>query len=259
MKIKHIKKIVFSPTGGTEKVVDIISQVWKQPQETIDLSDPDVDFSQYYMTGHDLCMIAVPSFGGRVPAIAAERIKQLQALKAPTILIVTYGNRAYDDTLLELKDITEMQGFSCVSAIAAVAEHSIMRQFGMGRPDKLDDLQLTDFAQNIHDILEHVTDMVEVSVPGNFPYREYSGVPMKPKASKKCNHCGICAKKCPVQAIPQDTPEKTDDKKCISCMRCISVCPPKARKCSSIVLGVATKKMAKVCAGSKPNELFIGK
>lgn len=258
MKITHIKKIVFSPTGGTQKVADLIANVWQQPQEIIDLSNPEVDFDQYCFTGHDLCIIAVPSFGGRVPAIVVERLKHIHAMKSPTILIATYGNRAYDDTLLELKEVSENQGFACMSAIAAVCEHSIMRQFGMGRPDQLDELQLIDYAKNIQDIIIRVADMVEVSVPGNKPYRDYHGVPMKPKATKKCTQCGQCAKQCPVKAIRSDSPQKTDEKKCISCMRCISVCPLHARKCNQLILAVAVKKMAKVCSGSKKNELFIG-
>lgn len=259
MKITHIRKIVFSPTGSTQKVTDVVAKVWKQSQEEIDLSNPDIDFSQYCFTGHDLCIVAVPSYGGRVPNIAVEHLKKIRAMNAPTILIVTYGNRAYDDTLLELKDVLDKQGFSCVSAISAVCEHSIMHQFGMGRPDQLDVMQLTEYANNIKDILERVADMEEVGIPGNYPYREYNGVPLKPKASKKCIQCGLCAQQCPVRAIDITNPKKTDDKKCISCMRCIKVCPQGAKKCNSMILLTATKKMMKACSGSKPNQLFIGK
>ncbi|MEG0365278.1 MAG: 4Fe-4S binding protein [Coprobacillus sp.] len=259
MKITHIKKLVFSPTGATQKVVDIIADVWQQPKDEIDLSNQNLDFSQYCFTGHDLCLIAVPTFGGRVPEVAVQHLKMISALNAPAILIVTYGNRAYDDTLLELKEVLDNQGFLCTSAIAAVCEHSIMRQYGLGRPDKLDAMQLTDYAENIRDILGRVSDIEEVGVPGNFPYREYNGVPLKPKASRNCTKCGICADKCPVEAIDKDNPNKTDNKKCISCMRCITICPQKSRKCNSVILLTASKKMVKVCSGTKPNQLFIGK
>ncbi len=258
MKITRVIKIVFSPTGGTQKVVDIISQVWKVPQTTIDISDPEIELNECVFTGHDLCIVAVPSFGGRVPEIAVERLKQIQALKSPTILVVTYGNRAYDDTLLELKDVLKSQGFSCVSAIAAVCQHSIMHSFAIGRPDKLDELQLTDFSQNIYDILTRVADMIEVEVPGHYPYVKHSAIPMHPKASHKCTNCGICAKKCPVQAIPLEDGSKTDNNKCITCMRCTVICPHQARSCNHFKIGIATKKLAKACSGSKPNELYMG-
>lgn len=259
MKITQIKKIIFSPTGSTQKVADVIASVWKQPQEEIDLSNPLLDFSQYCFTGHDLCLVAVPSYGGRVPAIAIEHLKLIRAMKTPVILVVTYGNRAYDDTLLELKEVLDKQGFLCTSAIAAVCEHSIMRQYGVGRPDKLDVMQLTDYAKNIADILDRVSDIEVVGVPGHYPYREYNGVPLKPKASSQCNQCGLCAQKCPLNAIDKSNPEKTDNKKCISCMRCIAICPQKARKCNSLLLMSASKKLMKACSGTKPNELFIGK
>ena len=72
----------------------------------------------------DLCIIGVPSFGGRVPAIALERIKALSGNNATAILITVYGNRAYEDTLIELEDTLIEKNFTCQAAIAAVAEHS---------------------------------------------------------------------------------------------------------------------------------------
>lgn len=173
------------------------------------------------------------------------------------MLVVSYGNRAYDDTLKELLDFFDNRGFSCVAAIAAIAEHSIMHQFATGRPDESDQKELIEFAQKISKKINSNSAFEKLNVPGNFPYREYKGVPLKPKAGRQCTSCGLCGKSCPVGAIPLDNPQKTNKELCISCMRCIDICPNKARKVNSLMVKVASKKMKAACAERKRNELFI--
>ena len=97
----------------------------------------------------------------------------------------------------------------------------------------------------------------ELKVPGNYTYRKYSGVPFKPKGNRLCNRCGICAKSCPLQAIPSNDPKQVDKSKCISCMRCISVCPTHSRKLNPLMLAAASQKLKKACSGRKENELFL--
>ena len=86
------------------------------PVKDIDLSLIE-DFSQYEFNQDDFCIVGVPSFGGRVPAIAIERLAMMKAHQTPVCMIVTYGNRAYEDTLLELKDTLKQQGFLPFSAM----------------------------------------------------------------------------------------------------------------------------------------------
>ncbi len=181
----------------------------------------------------------------------------MRGAKALAILIVVYGNRAYDDTFTELQDTLADAGFSCVAAVAAIAEHSIMRQFAAGRPDAQDEKELADFAKTVRSRIESGALSAHLSLPGNRPYREYSGVPMKPQAGNSCTGCGLCAKECPVQAINAANPSNTDTKSCISCMRCIAVCPQKARSVSKILLAAGSMKLKKACSNYKKNELFL--
>ncbi len=247
--------IYFSPTGSTEKIAKVIANELGDYQE-FDLSKRENHITQTF-TEDDLCVIGVPSYGGRVPSVVLERMNEYQGGNAKAVLVVSYGNRAYDDTLRELTEFVENKGFCCVAAIAAVAEHSIMHQFATGRPDKSDQKELAQFAKKILDKINSKAACGKLNVPGNFPYREYKSVPLKPKAGGKCTSCGLCANLCPVGAIPLDNPKKTDKNLCISCMRCMNICPNNARKVNSLMVKVASKKMAAACGEKKKNELFI--
>lgn len=249
-------ELVFSPTGGTKKVADLLTEELDSNHKYVDLSERKFDFSNLSFCEKDVCVIAVPSFGGRVPSIAVDHIKLLHGNDAKAILIAVYGNRAYEDTLIELKDVVTKVGFVPIAAVAANAEHSIMHQFGAGRPDALDRKELKAFALKIKTKLKGER-MSGVEVPGNRPYREYNGIPMKPKVSKKCDGCGVCVKKCPVGAISKTTPEKTDTDACISCMRCIAICPQNARYISKTLLAASSLKLKKACSERKKNELFL--
>lgn len=249
-----VYSVYFSPTNHTKEIVNYVAKEFGNPIE-IDLTKEQTNsliFSQ-----DDLVVLGVPSYGGRVPAIALERMKEFYGTNTHTVCICSYGNRAYEDTLKELSDTLRSQGFICMAAIAAVAEHSIMHQYATGRPNAEDYKELKSGVKEILKKLQSKDRDVEVQVPGNKPYREYKGIPLKPKTSKKCTGCMTCANLCPVGAISFEDPKKTDTKLCISCMRCLQVCPQKARHVNSMMLKVASKKVEAACKEAKNIELFI--
>ncbi len=246
----NVKEIVFSPTGGTKKVAQIITGQWSENVAKIDLSDSKTDFAKYEMEKGDMVLIAMPSFGGRAPAVAIERLKRISGNGAKCTLVCVYGNRAYEDTLVEMEDAAKECGFKVIAAIAAVAEHSIIPQYAANRPDASDEAQLADFAGRI---LQKDGDTL--SVPGNRPYRK-GGAGLVPKVTRDCVKCGLCAERCPVQAI---SPEgfTTDSQRCISCMRCVRQCPHDARKVSGAMVSVVAMVIKKACSVRKENELFL--
>ena len=253
-----ITEIVFSPTGGTKKAADIIAGRSGMESSWIDLTDNALDFTGFSFTEEDVCIVAVPAYGGRVPEIAADRLRKMRGNKAKAVAVTVYGNRAYDDTMLELNDILSEAGFCPVAAIAAVAEHSIMRRFGAGRPDEEDVRELEDFADKVRRGIQNGSLTKIPDVPGNRPYRSFHGVPMKPRSGRSCIRCGVCAERCPTLAIPADMPMSTDYDRCITCMRCIAVCPQKNRSVSKVLVAAGAQKLKKACKERKKNELFLG-
>jgi len=87
-------QIDFSPTGGTARVADVISKALEMPVSKIDLSEAATDFSAVSLEKEDLAVIAVPSYGGRVPATATQRIEKINGNHAAFVIVCVYGNRA---------------------------------------------------------------------------------------------------------------------------------------------------------------------
>lgn len=246
--------IHFSPTGGTKKVADILTGTLSGDYQEIDLCK---EIEPLNFHEQDVCVVSVPSYGGRVPAIAVRRLQKISARGTKAILNCVYGNRAWDDTLTELQDALEKLGFVCVAAVAAVAEHSIFRQYATGRPDEKDTFELIDFAKKIRKKLIGY-DNSPLNLPGSHDsYRIYHGVPFKPEGNENCIACGLCAKNCPVSAINFDHPSMTDKDQCISCMRCVGLCARHARDLDSDFMRKAGDKMTPFLGGYKYNQVFL--
>ena len=170
-----------------------------------------------------------------------------------------YGNRAYDDTLVEMEDLAKECGFQVIAAVAAVAEHSIAHQYAAGRPDEMDTEKLHVFGEQILQKIQRGERSLKERIPGNHPYREAGGGGMIPWPSDSCVKCGICAAKCPVHAIDPGDSAAIQEEKCISCMGCTAVCPHGARVLHPNALAVVSEKLKEVCSVRKECELVSAK
>ena len=251
--MKKMYKIYFSPTGLSENVANQIASVFNWNQTAIDLSR--IPEENIYIKQDDLCVISMPCYAGRIPKIAAERLLTIRASNTPAIVCVTFGNRAYEDSLLELAELCEKIGFKVIAGGAVVTEHNIMHVYGTGRPDSSDQAEIKNFAKRVLEKVQR-RDYSTPQLPGNHPYKE----PMRKIApvlvdEKNCVKCGLCAKKCPVNAISADGLH-VDMNVCINCMCCISVCPRKSRKLPEKFVTDLISKMKPVCEKKKRNEFY---
>lgn len=251
----NIHQIIFSPTGGTRRVSEVLCHGMDVESIVTDLCVKAADIQLPNIQEDDLAVIAMPVYAGRVPALAVERLRMVKAHGARCVVVAVFGNRAYDDALLEMQNVASEIGFRVIAAVAAVAEHSIIRKYGKGRPDADDEQTLQNFGADIMRKAEN-DDCTIPKLPGNRPYKKGGKVP-QPKGRRGCNGCGLCAKHCPADAIPFTAPKTVDAAKCISCMKCVSVCPTGARGIGVIMNFLATQGLKKVCATRKENELYI--
>lgn len=250
MKKFQLINAYFSPTGTTGQVARTIAAGFSCPTTELDLSRPDCSAA----VGDDTVLLAVvPVYGGRVPAVALERLSRIQSKGQKAVAVVVYGNREFDDALLELKNALEHNGFQVVAAAAFIAEHSIVRSVAAGRPDENDQTIARKFGA---DVAERLNVLTRVDVPGNNPYVAIKPSAVHPKTSDACIQCGQCAQQCPVRAIPMDAPNETLDDVCINCMRCVKVCPTQARALPAPFLSGAAKMLSEKAAGYKLPQLF---
>lgn len=203
---------------------------------------------------NDLAILAVPVYAGRVPPLAAGRLARLAGNGAPCVLLVTYGNRAYDSALAELKQLAMSAGFRPFAAAACVARHTIGLVFAEGRPTAEDLAQLEEFGSRAAARLAGPLTLVDV--PGGVPDKPAPVFPLPQSINDNCVFCGHCWERCPAAAIRPGQPADVDSTKCICCMRCVAICPEDARVPDPAFIDGIRNRLTPLCATAKANEFF---
>lgn len=230
---QRVNSLYFSPTGTTAQVVKAIAGGMDQEIKEYNITlakdrEKGLDFGE-----DDLVIVGVPVYGGRIPYFLEDYFAKVKGGHTPVVLVAVYGNRDYDDALLELKNIFESNGFLVAAAGAFIGEHSFTYTVATGRPDGEDLDIAARFGRKIKEKLTVVSANDWPGLPaikGNYPYKERKAAPpMAPETGDQCIACGTCAKCCPTGAIDWSDFAKADAKKCIRCCSCIKKCPVGAK------------------------------
>lgn len=234
MKLSSVNLVYFSPTHTTRKVLQAIAGAFELPVKEYDWThDRALDIPTF--AADELVIVGVPVYAGRVPAIVEANCKALRGEHSPAVAIGVYGNRHWDDAVLELADYLQEGGFTLCSGAAFVAEHSFGSDIGGGRPDASDLAKALDFGKQVRTKLEAAATAAELVAPvieGNRPYKERNTAvnEMSPVTDDSCTSCGLCVKECPVGIVDAADPHKiTDVSKCLRCNACVKICPTKSK------------------------------
>ncbi len=236
MEITKVNTIFFSPTGTSKKVVEAIAEGARGtcPVEERDLTRPGYE-QNMTVAADELAVIGVPVYAGRVASLALERLQGLSGSDSPAILVVLYGNREFEDALIELRDILAEQAFSIVAACAFIGEHSFsstVMPIGLGRPDDKDLATARTFGQQVMEQIMSSSESVKkkLQVPGKVPYKErMKKLPFSPQVNlEECTQCELCISSCPAGAILLDGQITIKAELCIFCCACIKNCPEEA-------------------------------
>lgn len=251
-----VTALYFSATYTTKRVVEAVAAQLSNDIVSYDITN-DKATDEVTIPAGELLVVGVPVYAGRVPAMAVERLRRFKGEQAPAVVVAVYGNRHYDDAVLELHDIMSECGFRIVSAGAFVAQHSIFPKVGKARPDAGDMAVIENFASKTKELLAGGFGGIEI--PGNRPYKVPGGIPIWPTASRKCTACGACARRCPAGAIDPLAPKGVNKEKCIKCGRCIVVCPAKARRFYGIKYSLAAGRFNSAFAARREPEMWFAK
>lgn len=232
--INSVNLIYYSPTGTSRKIARAVGDGLKVNNLTE--SDITLDNNNIKSFPNDsLTVFVSPVYGGRIPSIFFERLGTLNGNGAMCVVVVVYGNRHYDDALLELKNEMTNRGFRVSAAASFIGEHSFSREnmpVAAGRPDFYDLGMAEHFGKEVMDKITTVPDFGDLFVPGNYPYKEVKPKqPAAPISTEDCCSCGLCVSSCPTHAISLDVSGNvcTDIYKCTLCCACVKVCPQGAR------------------------------
>lgn len=245
MDIKKVRSVYFTGTGTTKEIVSAISlEIAELMNADLGISDfslPSARTKPLIFAKDELAVFGTFVVAGRVPNVLLPFLNTLQGNGGSAVPIVLYGNRNYDDALVELNDILTARKLHAVAAAAFIGEHSFSNILAANRPDAQDLNIAKEFAKKIvQKLYSSPQETHPLQIPGiPFPYRNYyqplniSGEPVrflkaKPETNAFCIDCKLCADICPMGSIDRLNVQSIPGI-CIKCCACIKKCPAQAK------------------------------
>lgn len=244
-RITKVRAAYFTGTGNTKKAVLAAAQAAAQaldcPWEEFDFSLPAARQEVFSLAPDELCVIGTPVYAGRVPNVLLPYLtKCIAGNGAAAVCLVTFGNRNFDDGLIELRELMTAAGLRVIAGGAFAGEHSFSTVLGAGRPDGGDLALAQRLGRAAAEKLSRNGADSPVAVEGQLPLRPYytprdrNGTPInilkvKPKTDPdKCVKCGLCARICTMGSVDPADPSLIPGI-CIKCCACVKRCPNGAK------------------------------
>lgn len=258
MIFRKVWAAYFSATSTTKKIVTAVagkvaSELGLEYEE-YDFTLPDARASELSFSGSDIVIFGTPVIAGRVPNVLLKYLSSVKGNGAAAVPVVLFGNRDFDDALIELRDILIKGGFRIAAGGAFVGEHSFSDILGKGRPDEKDMYEAAAFAVRVSKKIKDSGGDSDENCDGSgdgvldepveldgtpYPYRGYymprdrkgEHIDIRkviPVTHDNCTDCKLCAEICPMGSIDHDDVSKLNGI-CIKCCACVKSCPVGAK------------------------------
>lgn len=257
--------VFFSPTGSSRSMAQEVARVLEQELaqnmalsrgDDWDWTFPEGRAAAHTLGAEDVLVFAFPVYAGRIPQLLMEPLARLAGHGARAVPLAVYGNRHYDDALLEAVDLFVAHGFSVPAAGAFVAEHSMTAKVGTGRPDAEDMAAIANFARNAASVICSGRSAT-VAVPGNRPYKALPPAPdIRPQTLDSCTQCSLCASVCPMRVIDANNAAQVAQG-CLRCCACVKICPEQAKYFDNPQVDKIVAMLESNCRERREPEVFF--
>lgn len=246
MKITKVTAVYYSAIGSTkavtEKIAGLVAEKLGVPVSSCDYTLPDSRTETHHYSSSELVVFGTSVYAGRVPNKLLPTVQNcFKADGALAVPVVTFGNRNFDNGLIELRNELENNGFHTIAGAGIACRHVFSEKLAPGRPDETDWKAIENFAVSVAEKVMNLAEIpAPVSVRGDDPVGPYYtplGIDGKPAVFLKakprtkaelCDQCGICVKACPMGSIDAADPSLVPGI-CIKCQACVKKCPSGAK------------------------------
>jgi len=246
--------LYFSPHGSTRKILDAVSKgisdagfntVMFNSGEYIKTGRQEELYS--ILSEYSLLITGTPVYAHHIPPLFEEFLSGLPPVEKEksAAMVCTYGDISSGVALSQLAGLMDKKSYRLMGGMKAVSEHCLTFQggapIGSGRPDS-EDIKI---AQQFGSLIAERMKKNDLKSFKQSDFRDKSllirvldatvfnmktTVKMMPQikvSSSLCAKCNTCADSCIAGNITVDDFPKFSDN-CISCFRCVRVCPNNA-------------------------------
>lgn len=143
------------------------------PMGTVDFTLPENREGVVSFDKEDLAFFSTPVYAGRIPNKMLPYVQTaFEGNGALAVAVSVFGNRNFDNGLIELRNELEAHGFHTVAGAGIPTEHVFSSKLATGRPDADDLVKIAEFGEKVAEKVSGLTEIPEkIAVRGDDPVR----------------------------------------------------------------------------------------